>query len=173
MDADYREGDVPASPPEQIESPEPASKGLGKTGQSAIRGDDSVSESRYEWKDQGMQNVPVKDLPNPEGVTRSEDFDHHISYEDAIQATKQYQEMQPEIARGTTGEDFSARDQANGLDYEHGQRRVYDLFHGSDPIRLDKNGDHYDIVSGRHRIFAAKEVGLEKVPAHVIEKLPR
>ena len=68
----------------------------------------------------------VKDSPSPEGIAGPGDFNHHISYEDAIQAQ-------------TVSEDAT----------------------GNCP-----GGP------GWHRIFAAKEVGLEKVPAHVAERVP-
>lgn len=45
MSADYREGDVPASPPEQTKAPEPASKGLSNDGISAMQGYDNSAEA--------------------------------------------------------------------------------------------------------------------------------
>jgi len=80
--------------------------------------------------------------------------------------------MRPQIDAGYTSDDFADLDKAKGLNYEHGQQRVYDLYYGSDPIAVDKDGDKYDIVSGRHRIFAAKELGLDFIPARVKEKVP-
>lgn len=128
------------------------------------------AEGTSEWVDRGIQDVPVADLPQPEGVT-SENFDHHITHDDALNATREYQAMRPLIDEGYTGEDFADRDRAAGLDYEHGQQRIYDLFHGSSPIHVTKDGDQYDIIDGRHRIFAAKELGMESIPAHVKEKV--
>lgn len=173
MASDVKEQDVPASSPEQTASPEPASKELGDAGIASMQGNEVATEAKYEWKDQGMQDVPVSDLPDPDDIAGPEDFNHHITYEDAIRAAKEYQQMQPLIQQGYTGDDFSAEDAVNRLDYEHGRRRIYDLYYGNDPIRVDKDGDHYDIISGRHRVFAAKEVGLETVPARVVEKVPR
>lgn len=172
-DVNVKEQDAPLSTSENTSASEPASKGIGDAGISAIQGNEIATEAKYEWKDQGIQNVPVQDLPDPDDIAGTEDFNHHITYDDAIRATKEYQQMQPLIQRGYTGDDFSAEDAANGLDYEHGRRRIYDLYYGNDPIRVDKDGNHYDIVSGRHRVFAAKIAGLETVPARVVEKVPR
>lgn len=122
------------------------------------------------WKDHGIVDVPVKDLPWPEDVTSPNDFDHHITWDDAKSATLQLPEIQKEVKAGKTRDDFSAEDQAAGKDDTNGKRRIYDLFYGSDPIRLSKDGDRYDIVNGHHRVFAAKELGLETIPARVIEK---
>ena len=124
------------------------------------------------WEDRGIIDVPVADLPQPEGVDGPQDFNHHIKYEDAVSATRTVQEMKPQIDAGYTSDDFADLDKAKGLNYEHGQQRVYDLYYGSDPIAVDKDGDKYDIVSGRHRIFAAKEIGLDFIPARVKEKVP-
>lgn len=127
-------------------------------------------QEKDHWEDRGIIDVPVADLPQPEGVNGSQDFNHHIKYEDAILATKGIQEMKPQIDAGYTSDDFAKLDKSKGLEYEHGRQRIYDLYYGSDPIALDKDGDKYDIVSGRHRIFAAKEVGVDSIPAHVKEK---
>ena len=128
-------------------------------------------EKKSDWVDHGIIDVPVTDLPDPENVSSPEDFDHHISWEDAQKATKQLPEIQKEVNQGKTGDDFYDQDQAAGLDHSEGKKRIYDLYYGSDPVKLDKVGDQYDIVSGRHRIFAAKELGLDTIPAHVNEKV--
>lgn len=148
--------------------PESTTESLSSRGMRAMHGESS--ESRHEWKDHGIVDVPVSDLPMPEHVSGPADFDHHISYQDALAATRQLPEIQKQLSAGKTGDDFSAADQAAGRDYAHGQRRIYDLYYGSDPVVLDKIGDKYDIVSGRHRIFAAKELGSRTIPARLREK---
>ena len=140
---------------------------FSKIGQQAMRGE---STDRDEWIDYGIIDVPVADLPTPEGVSSPADFDHHIQWEDAESATKRIPELQKEVKSGKTGDDFTSEDLANGKDYAQGKRRIYDLYYGSDPVVLDKAGEKYDIVSGRHRIFAAKELGLDTIPARVREK---
>jgi hypothetical protein len=126
-----------------------------------------------DWVDRGIQDVPVVDLPWPEGINGTEDFNHHIAYDDAIRAAQQLEEMKPLIARGFTSEGFANRDAAAGLDYEHGQQRIYDLYYGNNAIRLNRDGDSYDIISGRHRIYVAKELGIDSVPARVKERTMR
>ena len=123
------------------------------------------------WEDRGIIDVPVADLPEPEGVNGPQDFDHHIAYEDAVLATRQLQEMKPQIDGGYKSDDFADLDKSKGLEYAEGQQRVYDLYYGNDPVALDKDGNKYDIVSGRHRIFVAKENGYDTIPARVKEKV--
>lgn len=123
------------------------------------------------WEDRGIIDVPVADLPQPEGVNGPQDFDHHITYPDAVAASRQMQAMKPQIDGGYKSDDFAALDKKNGLDYANGQQRVYDLFYGSDPVSVTKDGNKYDIDSGRHRIFIAKEAGYDTIPARVREKV--
>lgn len=123
------------------------------------------------WEDRGIIDVPVADLPQPEGVNGPQDFDHHITYPDAVAASRQLQEMKPQIDGGYKSDDFAALDRKNGLDYAGGRQRVYDLFYGGDPVSVTKDGNKYDIDSGRHRIYIAKEAGYDTIPARVREKV--
>lgn len=132
---------------------------------------ESVAKVDDHWEDRGIVDVPVADLPQPEGVNGPQDFDHHISYSDAVRANEQLQTMKPQIDSGYKSDDFADLDKKNGLDYANGQQRVYDLYYGSDPVTLDKDGNNYDIVSGRHRIFIAQESGNDYIPALVREKV--
>jgi hypothetical protein len=72
---------------------------------------------------------------------------------------------------GASSDYWREFDQTQSLDYEHGYQRIYESFYGNDAIRLNKDGDQWDIVNGRHRIFLAQEMGIKTVPAHVIEKV--
>jgi len=129
-----------------------------------------MSEAQSEWKVPGFVDVPVSNLPNPEGVNSPADFNHHISWENAKSAALLLPQIQQEIASGKTGDDFALEDIAAGLDWEHGRKRVYDLFYSTnEPVRLEKNGCTYSITSGRHRVYVAKAVGLNTIPAQVIE----
>lgn len=142
---------------------------LSPKGMAAVQGIEA--DTSGEWKDLGIVDVPVTDLPMPEGVSGPADFDHHISYEDALSATRQLPEVQAEVNADKTRDDFWAADRAAGLDYAHGKERVYDLYYGSDPVTLSKEDGKYSIESGRHRVYAAKVLGLDSIPARVHEKL--
>lgn len=151
--------------PEQNEAPKDSPNSPAMI--QSMQGDAGESD----WVDRGVIDVPVKDLPMPEGVSSPDDFNHHISWEDAKSAAERLPGIQADVKAGKTADDFSAEDQLNGLDYAHGKRGVYDLFYGSDPVRVEKVGDNYDIISGRHRVYAAKAAGLDSIPARVMEKV--
>lgn len=123
------------------------------------------------WEDKGIVDVPVKDLPRPDGVNSPQDFNHHISYPDTVEAFDELQKMKPLIDKGYTGDNFALIDRESGVDYANGQQRFYDLFYGNDAIKVNKDGNQYDIINGRHRIFVAKEKGYDSIPAHVTEKI--
>lgn len=148
--------------------PAESTEKLLSTGIASVQGD---TKSKPEWINKGIIDVPVNDLPEPEGVKSPADFNHNISWEDAQAVTQKLPEIQVQVNAGKTGEDFSAMDQANGLDPQNGTRRIYDLYYGTRCIKVDKIGDEYFIDGGNHRIFAAKAAGLKTIPARVKEKV--
>lgn len=146
-------------------------KEQSKLNPEAINSIKGNNTSKDGWEDHGVIDVPVADLPEPEGVNGPDDFDHHISWEDAKSASEQLPGIQQEMKSGKSKEDFIAEDRKKGLDYAHGKERIFDLYYGSDPITVDKAGDKFTIISGRHRIYAAKAVGLDSLPVRLREKM--
>jgi hypothetical protein len=135
--------------------------------------DSSGVDEGVHWEDRGVIDVPVADLPQPEDVNGPQDFDHNISYQDAVRANEQLLAMKPLIDSGYTKDDFADLDRKNGLDYDNGQQRIYELYYGDKRISLYKDGNHYDIESGRHRIYIAQERGNDFIPANVKEKVSK
>lgn len=127
-----------------------------------------------EWVDRGIQPVSVRDLPEPEGIHDEDDF-VKVSVDEMQAGLERLQEMQPAIesGEGASSDYWAQFDRERGLDYAHGYRRIYDAFYGQDAIRLVKDGDRYDIVNGRHRIWLAKRMGITTLPARLTERLPR
>lgn len=118
-----------------------------------------------------ITEVSVADLPDPEGFQGPQDFDHHITYEDAKLHTHQLNEVVlPWVRAGAVGEDFKALDHALGQKQESGLNQngyyeTYRLFYGNEPIIVGRAADHgLDITGGRHRIYMAKELGLTSLP---------
>lgn len=153
---------------EQFEPPNERPSGLSSEGAKAIQGESSDAGV---WTEFGIIDAPVADLPQPEGITGPSDFDHHITYQGATAAVRQLRGIQRKVRAGWARNDFASADEAAGLDYANGTCRIYELFYGSDPVMLNKVGDVYTIVKGRHRIYAAKSAGLATIPARVIEKV--
>jgi hypothetical protein len=131
------------------------------------------------WEEKGIQNVQVKYLIHcldgeKSHVKSKEDF-HKVSYEDMVEGFRKLNSVVlPGIQEGASGEDFSQMDDQQGLDYEHGYRRIYDAFYGAGAIHLNKLGENsYDIDNGYHRIFVARDMGLETIPAKVAERVSK
>lgn len=129
-----------------------------------------VLREKLRASEQGdIVEVPVADLPDPPDVTGPEN--HHITYDNAIHHTRQLNEVVlPWVRAGAVKDDFYALDRAMGNDDDTGQNersfvRTYELFFGMNPVKLDRttNGGG-SIVDGRHRIYAAKALGLTSLP---------
>lgn len=74
----------------------------------------------------------------------------------------------PGVAKGMTRDDFVARDQRNGAAPLRRTADVYDMFLGTDRIRVnrDANGS-LNIVNGRHRLQIARDLGIKSLPGQV------
>lgn len=74
----------------------------------------------------------------------------------------------PGVARGQTRDDFAARDAASSAPPLRRTADVYDLFLGSDRIRVNRRPDgSLDITGGRHRLLIARELGIKTLPGEV------
>lgn len=126
---------------------------------------------RDEWVDRGMRDVPVADLPEPQDIQDDNDF-HKVSEDEMRAGLERLQEMQAAIESGdgASSDYWATFDEQRDLDYEHGYRRIYDALYGQDAIRLVRDGDQYDIINGRHRVWLARRMGIETLPARVIER---
>lgn len=119
--------------------------------------------------EQGIVYVNVSDLPDPDDIKDDSDFSK-TSMSRMKDGFRKLQKMMPRIQsnEGSKGEYWFSKDQKLGLSYEQGYQRVYDAFYGSEPIRLEKRGDNYSIINGRHRIMVAKQMGIKTIPASVV-----
>jgi hypothetical protein len=131
----------------------------------------SATKSDEKWKDQNIQMINVKDIPNPDEIKNEDDF-KKVSMADMKAGIQRWQEMRSSIdsGAGNSSEYWSGIDRKRGLDYSSGYQRVYDAFYGQDALRVEKNGNNYDIINGRHRIWLAKQMGIDQLPVHLIEK---
>jgi hypothetical protein len=74
----------------------------------------------------------------------------------------------PGVAAGKTREDFAARDARSNAQPLRRTADVYDMFLGSDRIRVDRRPDgSMDVVNGRHRLLIARELGIKTLPGQV------
>lgn len=131
--------------------------------------DKQIEES--EWVDRGIVDVSLKNIDTRDTpVNNSSDF-RKVSKNEMIGGLiKLVNEIEPAIKEGADSDDFSQLDAKLGLDYQNGYRRIYDAFYGNEPIRLEKDGDTYSVINGYHRIEAAKELGIDTLPASVLER---
>jgi len=128
------------------------------------------SDISGQWAETRVHNFDISNLL-PEGIQGSSDF-KKVEFDEMQDGLKKLQEMKPIIAQGIgDNRDYWADiDKKKGLDYPNGYQRVYEAFYGTEPIRIVKDGDKYDITNGRHRIWAAKQLGIQTLPLVLVER---
>lgn len=77
--------------------------------------------------------------------------------------------IMPGIARGSTLVDFRERDQREGRTGTRSYADTYSGFFGDTKIMLDANGPNFTVANGYHRIWVARSIGLDAIPAKVSE----
>lgn len=78
----------------------------------------------------------------------------------------------PLVQQGADGDHFRQLDETALRPYEHGLQRVYDLFFGQDSIVAERDGPHYRLTGGRHRVWLAAQLGLPVLPARILGATP-
>lgn len=74
----------------------------------------------------------------------------------------------PGVANGKTREDFAQRDERSNAQPLRRTADVYDMFLGSDRIRVDRHADgSLNVINGRHRMLIARELGIKNLPGEV------
>ncbi|MBM3239285.1 hypothetical protein FJZ31_23580 [Candidatus Poribacteria bacterium] len=123
-----------------------------------------------QWVERGVVEIDVANLPMPEDISKDLDF-QKVPMDEMKAGLKMLQEMLPiiESGVGASKEYWAKRDNELGLDYPNGYLRIYEAFYGHDAIRVEKSGNNYDIVNGRHRIWLAKQMGIGKLPVSLVE----
>jgi len=131
---------------------------------------EAIGKASGQWVERGVAMVDVVNLPMPEDISNALDF-QKIPVDEMKAGLKMLQEMLPiiESGVGASKEYWAKRDNELGLDYPNGYLRIYEAFYGHDAIRVEKSGNNYDIVNGRHRVWLAKQMGISKLPMSLVE----
>jgi hypothetical protein len=123
------------------------------------------------WVNTGIQDVPVDKIDDSDSPVNSPEDFRKVSYDEVVRGSRTLQnELQPAVQNGADKEYFEKLDKQRGIDYPNGSTRIYEAFYGDNAIKLNKIGDRYYVENGYHRIFVAKELGIARIPALVIEK---
>ncbi len=141
-------------------------------GEERLQRADNADQQATDWVDRGVIDVPVRDLPKPDDITGPGDFKKESMLE-MREGFDKLAQMKPAIDQdiGRNGDYWRSMDQNQNLDYREGYQKIYESFYGDTSVRVDKVGDTYDVINGRHRIWLAHEMGLNTIPARVIEKV--
>jgi hypothetical protein len=114
----------------------------------------------------GVEAVPLTDVD--EAIDADLPFEK-VPRADMVAGIERLESVvRPAVEQGADGEYFSWLDATRSLDYERGDRRVYDAFYGDTAIRLERAGGRYRVVNGRHRLLVARELGLRSIVARIV-----
>ncbi len=162
--------DVKDKPPDFQDSQPP--RRLGGEGMRAMQGVEPAEKA--EWIDRGIQDVPLNRIDlRGEHLYDQQDprSDSYAQIADGVH--KLEDTVRPAVGAGKERDYFQSLDQQQGLDpAKNGYTKVYDSFYGSDPVTVAKDGRHYEVDKGRHRLYVAQAEGLESLPARVKERQP-
>lgn len=75
--------------------------------------------------------------------------------------------VMPGVANGATIDDFRERDRREGRMGTRSYEMTYSGFFGADAINLSSNGSTLEVNNGYHRIWVAKRMGIQTIPARV------
>lgn len=109
--------------------------------------------------DADLADTPILGEFGRGGLTRAD-------YRWAVQTWRDV--VGPGVANGRSRDDFAAEDVASGAPPLRRAADVYDMFLGSDRIRVDRGPDgSLNIINGRHRFDVARELGIDSLPGEV------
>ncbi len=119
-------------------------------------------------------NIPL-DRINPTDIQTGNDFNDPEQYAALHREVTMLGQMQPALEQGAREDTFDAWDKANQIGqysperYIRGYSDVYHSCYGKEAIALERkpNGT-FDVINGRHRIAAAREAGLTRIPAKLV-----
>jgi hypothetical protein len=128
-----------------------------------------------------IEFVDVDRLPETPEIRGPQDFsgktlaDRQANYESLKRDLLRHEQMRPYIEQGHGSETWDAWDQQTGIGnfspagYERGYADVYRAYYDTvNAVAVSEVDSQYtDILNGRHRIFLARELGIQKLPVNV------
>lgn len=117
----------------------------------------------------GMVVVPLSAIDTTQSTVAGPASFQKVSYPEMQRGLNVLDEVVlPSVRAGADGDYFSRLDEARGVPYGQGTRRVYDAFFGDSAVLLNRVGNRYTVTNGQHRIFLARELGMTSLPARVL-----
>lgn len=117
-----------------------------------------------------IEDVPVAAVDQSDSHVHGPGDFEKVSRDVMVSGFERLQNVvRPAVARGAGSDDFARMDAERGLAYPDGYQRVFDAFYGGDRIRLERHAGQYTVINGFHRLAVARDLGIDSVPAEVID----
>jgi hypothetical protein len=122
----------------------------------------------------GITNVDLNRI-NANDIKTPGDFKSPEQYAGMRREAGRLKQMQPALDQGANADTFDSWDQANRIGhysprgYTRGYVDAYHSYHGPEAVAVEPKADGtYDVINRQHRIAAARDAGLSKIPARVV-----
>ncbi len=121
------------------------------------------------WSNLGIRTVSISNIDVSDSpVHGAADF-HKVSEAQMIDGLKKLRDVvQPAVEAGHGADYFRRLDAEQRLPNELGYLRVFEAFYGQDAITLARLDAGYDVINGYHRLFLARQLGFNALPARII-----
>ncbi|WP_156465850.1 MULTISPECIES: hypothetical protein [unclassified Rathayibacter] len=117
----------------------------------------------------GVRMVALSDIDDSDSrIVGGQDFGKGYSPQDLEWALNAFVDVVvPTVAAGGTIDDLRARDAAEGRMGTRSYSDTYSGFLDGDAIKLDGVSGSFEVKNGYHRIWVARRMGLDSIPARV------
>lgn len=122
----------------------------------------------------GITNVEL-DRINATDINSAADFEDPQKYAGMRREAEMLKQVEPALEQGADVENLHSWDQANQIgqyspgNHMRGYADAYHSYHGSEAVAVEPQSDgSYNVLNGRHRIVAARDAGLKRIPAKIV-----
>lgn len=123
------------------------------------------------YREGGLEEIGLDQVEVERGVLESGGKGGAVAKDYLWACSAWESEVRPKLAEGCKREYFEEVDSSKNAAELRKLAFVYDLFLGGDRIVLSEGADGvFTITNGRHRLEAAKILGIERLPARVLRR---
>jgi len=148
----------------------PSAQDYGSGKDALVAVDRESAGASGKWVSRRVEDFDLASLPMPEDIVGRRDF-VKVTLKEMQEGLMKLEEIRLVLktGNGMNSDHWAGVDKEKGFEYANGYQRVYDAFYGIEPIRIERTGNTYTLINGRHRVWAAKQMGIKTLPVVLIE----